>query len=346
MNILYNCDDSYVQHMAVSAASVFAHNREAKEIRVYLLGKDISLENRGRLMALARQYGRQITILPLSQFETKVRSLAGEAADAGRFTMTAFARLFAAELLPESVGRLLYLDCDTVVAGSLQALWETDLQGCAAAMAMEPTIYPEARANCGLSETMPYCNAGVILMDLNAFRREQLAEQCMAFLKERGGRLPFADQDCLNHALRGRVRILPQQYNFLSNYRYFSYKSLARRVSWFRAQTDETSWNEAKRHPLIIHFAGDERPWIAGNWNPYRKVYCQMLAETPWQNAPEVQGKRGYLFCYHLMNLMTAVLPSLRFQISARYWKKQIAPFYQLEDSASAKGRQGIVGTA
>lgn len=338
MNVLYNCDDNYVRHMAVSMASLFEQNRAAEKLHVYLLGKDICPENRVHLAALAKQYGRQLTILPLCQFEESVRELAGETADAGRFTMTAFARLFAAELLPDSVERLLYLDCDTLVTGNLAPLWNTRLCGCAAAMAMEPSIYPEARSNCGLSGMDPYCNAGVILMDLTCFRREAVATRSMAYLRQRGGRLPFADQDCLNHVLRGRIRLLPQQYNFLTNYRYFSYRSLAVRAPWFGRRLNASDWERAKRHPAILHFAGDERPWVSGNWNPYRRLYRRALAKTPWRGARELQGRRVYLSCYHLMNLMTAVCPALRFRISERYWQKKVAPFYELENEAGPHG--------
>ena len=39
-------------------------------------------------------------------------------------------RLFAPKVLPESVERALYLDCDTIVCGSIEPLYETELGEC------------------------------------------------------------------------------------------------------------------------------------------------------------------------------------------------------------------------
>ena len=38
-------------------------------------------------------------------------------------------RLFMGDMLPESVERVLYLDCDTVVLQSLKHLWKEELEG-------------------------------------------------------------------------------------------------------------------------------------------------------------------------------------------------------------------------
>ena len=43
-------------------------------------------------------------------------------------------RLFAPKVLPESVERALYLDCDTIVCGSIEPLYETELGECLTGM--------------------------------------------------------------------------------------------------------------------------------------------------------------------------------------------------------------------
>ena len=48
---------------------------------------------------------------------------------------------------------------------------------------------------------------------------------------------------------------------------------------------------DAKKNPGIIHYMGDERPWIRGNLNHYRKAYDRYLAMTPWKGTPKEKGR-------------------------------------------------------
>ena len=78
----------------------------------------------------------------------------------------------------------------------------------------------------------------------------------------------------------------------------------------------EEELRDAKRHPVIIHYAGDERPWYAGNMNHYRKAYEHYLALTPWAGTPKEKGREIYLFAYHMMDYLTVVCPTGRWLIS------------------------------
>lgn len=83
-------------------------------------------------------------------------------------------------------------------------------------------------------------------------------------------------------------------------------------------------YEKAKRHPAIIHYAGDERPWIAGNMNHYRRAYDKYLAMTPWAGTPKEEGKRLYMLAYHGMDYATAVCPRIRRSISRNFGMKVV----------------------
>ena len=69
---------------------------------------------------------------------------------------------------------------------------------------------------------------------------------------------------------------------------------------------------------------GDERPWIAGNLNHYRRAYEKYLAMTPWKGAKKQAGKRVYMLLYHGMDYLTVVCPALRWEISRRLGMKVV----------------------
>lgn len=52
--------------------------------------------------------------------------------ETGAYSLACYLRLFAPTLLPD-VDKVLYLDCDLIVNGNLDELWNTDLEGYAVA---------------------------------------------------------------------------------------------------------------------------------------------------------------------------------------------------------------------
>ena len=85
---------------------------------------------------------------------------------------------------------------------------------------------------------------------------------------------------------------LPVRYNYFTNYRYFRYRTLVSMCGAYRAvgRTD-TGRRERPLSSSIIW--GDERPWIAGNHNHFRRLYEYYLDKTPWKGTPKAGGKEA-----------------------------------------------------
>ena len=79
---------------------------------------------------------------------------------------------------------------------------------------------------------------------------------------------------------------------------------------------------EAKKRPVVLHFAGDERPWCIGSHNPYKRAYFYFKEKTPFRDAPLEGGKKLYMLIYHMMDLVTVVCPRVRKLISEYYINK------------------------
>ena len=92
-------------------------------------------------------------------------------------------------------GRILVLDIDTVVLGSLDSLW-----------ALPPAPVYMTRE---VGRPGAYYNAGVMLMDCEAFRED--AKEIIRRLNDK--RYQFIEQDAINDVMRGRIAELPSIYN-------------------------------------------------------------------------------------------------------------------------------------
>lgn len=359
MNVVYVANDAYAQHLAVSMCSLLDACQDEERLNVAVVSMGITEESRRKIRKTAESFGREVLFRELP--EERLLSGFSGLLDTGRFDVSTMGRLFLDELLPESWDRVLYLDCDTVVLKPLSRMYRRGLSGDAGlsrvnrdrrglagdagrpreyqaprdgtpgnapavmAAVQEPTIYPEVRAYLGLRPEDPYFNAGVLLIDLKAFRREQLFPAVRRFYGTAAEQCLFNDQDALNGCLelKGRIAGLPPVFNFFTNYRYFRYDTLAG-LSPSYSQVSRRQFAAAKRRPAVIHYAGAERPWVAGALNYYGRAYRLYLAMTPFAGAKKQEGKRISMLCYHAMELLTVVSPALRQKISAAYIQREI----------------------
>ncbi len=159
-------------------------------------------------------------------------------------------RIYLPELLSD-LDRVLYLDVDTVVLDSLDALWETDLgEHYLAAVTNVPELDQiDHPARLGLSSAGAYFNAGVLLLNLELMRRDDstaaLLEYTRNHLAEIGG-----DQDPLNVVLGERRLPLHPRWNCMNCVLYFP---------WARELFGAGEVEEARRSPAIRHFEGPDR---------------------------------------------------------------------------------------
>ncbi len=133
-----------------------------------------------------------------------------------------YARLFIADYFP-NLSRCIYLDTDLIVFSDLKELYYTDLMGNIAGCIRDGAILYDTdsaethmarfRDKLGLKNPRMYFNAGVMLIDLEAWRHRQIGQQAVQIGTERYDILDCLDQDILNIALEGRWLDLDVKWN-------------------------------------------------------------------------------------------------------------------------------------
>lgn len=194
-------------------------------------------------------------------------------------------RIFLPELLPD-VDRVLFLDADVIVRDDLGELWELDLgdDHLAAVTNVFPPEYADRPAAIGLRSPDEYFNAGVLLMNLDAMRRDGCTEALYAYGVEHAGELVLRDQDALNAVLARRRRELHPRWNAMNMLRF----PMADAVFGADAVA------EARRAPKVRHFEGpaDNKPWHRGCDRDDRELYFAHRRATPWPRV-RLEGSRG-----------------------------------------------------
>ena len=310
LGIFYTCNDAYAPFAGVSMVSLFENNRDVPGIAVYLIGDGISAQNQQRLYAAAAQYGRTFVLIDAAPVLQTIREI-GIAA--WRNTSIANARIFyeaafAGRTLPP---RLLYLDCDTLITGSLAPLMTMELQGKAAAMAQDSLAYPY-KATVGFAPEEAYCNAGVLLIDTAAWRAHGCTQKLIDHLRGTRKDYVMADQDILNVVLKDDRAVLPAAYNAQPIHRAYptkAYFAVYPQPAYYAPEELEA----AARHAVIRHtfrFLGDF-PWHTGNLHPDTADFDGYLALSPWKDYEKRPAGGGAVF--QLEKLLYRTLPKKQF---------------------------------
>lgn len=200
-----------------------------------------------------------------------------------RYGYSAWYRILLPKLLPD-LERVLYLDSDLLILGDLRTLYETDLGDGYLAAVTQPTLpemLPRLQETLGLPDAESYFNSGVMTLNLARLREQGCVEQVLAFIDERRGPMPWADQDPLNAVLHNLRVHLDPRWNLMTPV----FELPASMLPWSEAEI-----TDAIRDPAVIHFIGEYKPWHYRCRHPYREKYFEVLDSTPWKGKP-VEGR-------------------------------------------------------
>ena len=291
MDILYSSSDSYALLTGISILSLLENNKSCDNINIYVMDNEITKENKNKLKQVVTQYEREITFVSMPD----IKALTGQDIDTRRWNISTFGRLYMASVLPESVHKILNIDCDTIVVDSIEELWNTDMTGKVFGGMLE-CINDRYRRNVGMENGDYYMNGGIVFLNLDKVRKGEYEQRFTDYVKKYGSSLAYLDQDVLNGVVeQDKKIILPMRYNVLSIYYYATYKQVMK----IRRSNDfygEEEFVEAVKNPGLVHFTtcflDGLRPWIDGNMHPYRESFLKYKEMSPWKDEPLWKDKR------------------------------------------------------
>ena len=293
LNVTYHSSDLFVPVLATSLASLFENNKSFDEIHVYIFEYPMTDENKEKLNALAAKYGRNLHYLLMPDINKTENLGLAEVNHAGWFFYS-YMKLYLDNLLPESVTKVLYLDSDILVVDDLMELWNMDLKGHAAAGVID-CLGEKYYDLLGLSKKSYYCNSGMILEDLKAWREKKIGDKVREYCKKNGGYVFFMEQTAFNAGVQEDIMILHPKYNMYTMMEIMSYEDM-RKLRKVKRYYKKKDIEEAVAKPAIIHltntFLLPNRAWYEGSTHPRRAEYLKYKALSPWRDEPDFPDKR------------------------------------------------------
>lgn len=251
--IVLSADYPYAEHVLTTIKSICYHHQN---IRFYLLNNDFPKEWFDILNQALSALNCQIQDIKIHHDTLK------NYPTFPHITEATFYRYFIPTLVPED--KVLYLDCDLVVNGSLNDLFHVDLQDYFVAAVRDPI----AKYHHQIDEF----NAGVMLINNRLWKETNMTEQCLALTHQLGNQLKNGDQEVLNLLLKDKCLELNRGYNYQVGLDYILLASN-------QAHLIEDLGDAV---PYIVHYSTRAKPWLPQTWTRFRHLYW-FYYQLSWQ---------------------------------------------------------------
>jgi lipopolysaccharide biosynthesis glycosyltransferase len=292
INIVSASDDGYAMPLAVTIRSILDHLAADRRLNLFVLDGGLSDTTKQRLLKSWRDPRLKVDWIPADM------SLVGDLFISYQVNVVTYLRILMARLLPAHVHRAIYIDADTLVRRDLGQLWDEE-QGPHAVLAVQDIAAPfiDAEASLprfeecrqhlcaftpimnyrdlGLSPNAPYFNGGLLVVNIDQWRRERYAEQMLDVLRTHRQHILWWDQYALNVVLSGRWRAVDPRWN--QNAHIYAFPS------WRNSPLDRETYFELRRAPWIVHFCSPSKPWQYFCPHPFTRAFYRCLAHTDWR---------------------------------------------------------------
>lgn len=309
MNIAYSCNDYYIPQTGISMISLFENNRDVEQICVYLISKDVSEKNVSQLKSIAEQYHRDFREVKFDEIAYDLKL-----SNTGRHIATIYTKVFFPRI--EGVDRMIYLDSDTIVVGSLKELWEDNLDG--VYMGVVETLPTKFYKELGLPKGDRFFNDGMAVCNVAYCREHNLIDKVLKVIDDYNGNPPTLSEGALNKVCYGKVKYISLKYNLMAGLLFLC--DIDSKYMSHVLHYSEEELYESCSHPVVIHYltAFYNRPWFSPCKHPYKDEYLKYKAVSPWRDMKQKcqplpvrlkMIKKGYeLFGPRCMDLIRKIM--------------------------------------
>ena len=239
-HILLCGDKNYIKYCGVTLTSILLSNPD-KNFTFHLFCDDISEKDLEKIKETAEKFNTIINIYYLNVDLLEKFSTDMQGND--HISIAAYFRFIAFGELSKCIDKVLYLDSDILVKGSIVDFWNTEMCSKCAVVIEDAA----GKENAKRLKTDKYFNSGVMFVDLKIWDDKDYTKKCIEVAAKKVYR--FLDQDILNLVLDENIILIDKKYNY--NY------SLSRLMD----KSKKPSAEKLSDDIVICHFIGASKPW-------------------------------------------------------------------------------------
>ncbi len=275
--VVCSADDNYAMQVAVTGRSAISNLKSDRKVILFIIDGGIKDHSKQKLLTSLRSEKCEVRFLRIpgsllgDDIEAINKSLGPDGKTIANYiSIATFFRMLIPEILPMEINKAIYLDCDLIVKGDLEELWQSKLGENYILAAQDTWIRyvsdPNGLLNyqeLGIPADSKYFNAGVLVLNLKKWRDDKICAKLMNYLRQNRQHIRWHDQDVLNVILAGKWGQLDPKWNFNSS-SFYDYSSRSY-LPWEDKESlfSENIYNNLISNAFIIHFASDKKPWTS-----------------------------------------------------------------------------------
>ncbi|KLV17836.1 hypothetical protein ABW02_24520 [Niallia circulans] len=267
INVVFSVDNQYNQHFAAALTSLLVNTIESSRLNIVVIDGGIEETKKKLISEIVEKYNGDLSFKRINRKELNGANLDGHISEATYY------RLMISELFREDVKKVIYLDCDILVRKDITELWNIDI-GDFVVGAIKFNEY-DGYDKIDIPKGAPYFNAGVLVINLDKWRKENITIKAFEYIKKYPEKLIAHDQSILNFLLHDNWFQIDYKWNLRTQLFSLDYKS---------AGFDNIeSFEEVKENPSIVHFTTASKPWHYLNDHPFKKEYFFYLDKSGYK---------------------------------------------------------------
>jgi len=270
----------YVPYLATFIQSIICNASQENNYEIIVLEKEISKSNKIRLEELISQH-KNISlkfynpIYEIGDCDFYIASV--------NYTEETYYRVLTPWIL-KNYSKAIVMDADIVFNEDPAGLYRESVDDVLAAVCKDvvyqgflngavPGTYEYAKTKMKMNNPYDYLNTGVMLVNLEEFRKNYKAQEVLDVCQKNKFRIQ--EQDALNVVLEGRCKFLNIRWNFYTRGNDFINKCID-----LAPAAGQSDYEKAEMNPALYHYANLPKPWsdpavLYGDkwWN-----YCRMTS--------------------------------------------------------------------
>lgn len=299
LHIALASDNNYSEFVAIVITSLFTTNKGFENISIHLLSNNIQPQAINRLDEIIKTNNGEFFVYDIRDIKTRLNIKVPNT-----IAISAYSRLFLAEIIPNNIDKILYIDCDTIINNDLYEMWSIPIENNLIGGVLDTLPNNDSKSAIGISNNEGYINSGVLLINLKKWREDKIQEKFINFLLKHNGNVHHHDQGIINAVCKNKL-ILHPKYNLSSSYLSHPYWLLKKTNTPFYTQNEVM---DAQNSPVIIHFTEGfyNRPWIANSKHPLAYIFEKYWKMSNWGEIiyrPDKRSKAVKILSWSFLNL-------------------------------------------
>lgn len=278
-NVVLGADDAYAMPLATTICSILKNVSSSNKLRFFILDGGIIDKSKERIHRVFDTHGKKHEIIWIQPDLNALKNLSTP----GR-PPSIYLPVLIPKLLPRDCKKAIFLDCDIIVEADISVLGNVQMNG-VPIMAVRDYLIQicsdregiAAYKELGGSADSPYFNSGVMILNIELWRKEKWTEKAIKYIQDNKETIYHFDQGVLNALFIDQWGELDAKWNQQGC------------LFWPQVlkKTDYTEklmmmYEELVHQPFIIHYLSPSKPWNHKCMHPHANRFLYYLRESQW----------------------------------------------------------------